>query len=307
MVSNGSSRWHGRAHTTSDATLLRRLRTIHAASHGTYGAPRVHAELQAEGTAVARKRAPRLMRKGRLRGGSRRRFPTTTQREPSHRPADDLVGRDFRTAGPNRLWVADITYMPTAAGFLFLAVVLEVWSRRIIGWAMATDLRTRLVLHALARAVTTTKPADVVHHSDQGSQHTSVAFGLRGNEAGVRPSTGSVGDAYDNAMAEAFCAILECELLDRRSFRSQAEARMAVFAFIEGFYNPTRRRSARGYLSPIEYEARAIGREQLIPTRKPSMEAGYLHRRTARLFPPHPEPAPHSRHCRWPPRPARRR
>lgn len=246
------------ARDTADAALLRRIRTIHAASHGTYGAPRVHAELRAEGTAVARKRVARLMRVAGLRGVSRRRFPTTTQREPSHRPANDLVGRDFHAAGPNRLWVADITYVPTASGFLFLAVVLDAWSRRIVGWAMATDLRTRLVLDALDMALTTRKPADVVHHSDQGSQYTSVAFGVRCKEAGVRPSTGSVGDAYDNAMAEAFFATLECELLDRRRFRSQAEARMAVFAFIEGFYNPTRRHSALGYLSPIEYEARAM-------------------------------------------------
>jgi len=195
---SGYYAWRSRpasAHATSDAALLRRIRTIHAASHGTYGAPRVHAELQAEGTAVARKRMARLMRGAGLRGVSRRRFPTTTQREPSHRPANDLVGRDFRAAGPTRLWVADITYVPTAAGFLFLAVVLDVWSRRIVGWAMATDLRTRLVLDALDMAVTTRKPADVVHHSDQGSQYTSVAFGLRCKEAGVRPSTGSVGDA----------------------------------------------------------------------------------------------------------------
>jgi putative transposase len=258
---SGYYAWRSRpasTHDTADAVLLRRIRTIHAASHGTYGAPRVHAELQAEGTAVARKRVARLMRMAGLRGISRRRFPTTTQREPSHRPANDLVGRDFRAPGPNRLWVADITYVPTAAGFLFLAVVLDVWSRRIVGWAMATDLRTRLVLDALDMAVTSRKPTDVIHHSDQGSQYTSVAFGFRCREAGVRPSTGSVGDAYDNAMAEAFFATLECELLDRRSFRSQAEARMAVFAFIEGFYNPTRRHSALGYLSPIEYEARAM-------------------------------------------------
>ena len=158
--------WRNRpasAHDTGDAALLRRIRTIHAASHGTYGAPRVHAELQAEGTAVARKRVARLMRAAGLRGVSRRRFPATTQREPSHRPAHDLVGRDFRAAGPNRLWVADITYVPTAAGFLFLAVVLDAWSRRIVGWAMATDLRTRLVLDALDMAVTTRKPADVIH------------------------------------------------------------------------------------------------------------------------------------------------
>ncbi len=218
----------------------------------------MHAELQAEGTAIARKRVARLMRQAGLRGVSRRRFPITTRREPMHRPANDLVGRVFTAPAPNLLWVADITYVPTAAGFLFLAVVLDAWSRRIVGWAMANDLRTQLVLDALDMAVTTRKPADVVHHSDQGSQYTSLAFGMRCQEAGVRPSTRSVGDAYDNALAEAFFATLECELLDRRRFRSQAEARMAIFHFIEGFYNPTRRHSSLGYLSPIEFEARKM-------------------------------------------------
>jgi len=263
VSASGYYAWRNRpasAHDQADAVLLRRIRTIHAASHGTYGAPRVHAELRAQGTAIGCKRVARLMREAGLRGVSRRRYPATTRRDASHRPATDLVGRDFRAAGPNRLWVADITYVPTAAGFLFLAVVLDAWSRRVVGWAMATDLRTRLVLDALDMAVATRRPADVIHHSDKGSQYTSVAFGFRCREAGVRPSTGSTGDAYDNAMAEAFFATLECELLDRHSFRSQAEARMAVFHFIEGFYNPTRRHSALGYLSPIEYEARAMAK-----------------------------------------------
>jgi putative transposase len=261
VSASGYYAWRRRptsAHAQADAALLRRIRTIHAGSYGTYGAPRVHAELQAEGTAIARKRVARLMRQAGLRGVSRRRFPTTTRREPTHRPAHDLVGRVFTAPAPNLLWVADITYVPTAAGFLFLAVVLDAWSRRIVGWAMANDLRTQLVLDALDMAVTKRKPADVVHHSDQGSQYTSLAFGMRCQEAGVRPSTGSVGDAYDNALAEAFFATLECELLDRRRFRSQAEARMAVFHFIEGFYNPTRRHSSLGYLSPIEFEARKM-------------------------------------------------
>lgn len=231
---------------------------------------------QAEGTAMARKRMARLMRGAGLRGVSRRRFPTTTQREPGHSPANALVGRDFRAAGPNRLWVADITDVPTAAGFLFLAVVLDVWSRRIVGWTMATDLRTRWVLNALDMAVTARKPADVMHHSDQGSQSTSAAFGCGCKEAGARPSTGSVGDAYDNAMAEAFLATLEGELLDRRSFRSQAEARMAVFAFIEGFYNPARRHSALGYLSPIEYGARAMAENDgPLPANRPRKRGNF--------------------------------
>jgi len=247
VSASGYYAWRSRPasrHAQADAALLRRIRTIHAGSHGTYGAPRVHAGLQAEGTAIARKRVARPMRQAGLRGVSRRRFQITTRREPTHRPANDLVGRVFTAPAPNLLWVAGdrcsctghITYVPTAAGLLFLAVVLE----------------------ALDMAITTRKPADVVHHSDQGSQYTSLAFGMRCQEAGVRPSTGSVGDAYDNAPAEAFFATLECELLDRRRFRSQAEARMAVFHVIEGFYTPTTRHSSLGYLSPIEYEARAM-------------------------------------------------
>src|SRR5512134_2655869 len=154
------------------------------------------------------------------------------------------------------LWVADITYIPTWAGFLYLAVVLDAFSRRIVGWSMATTLQTQVVLDALDMALGQRRPSGVIHHSDQGSQYTSIAFGKRCREAAVRPSMGSVGDAYDNAMAESFFATLECELLDRRTFKTQAEARIAVFEFIEGFYNPRRRHSSLGYLSPIDYERR---------------------------------------------------
>jgi putative transposase len=142
------------------------------------------------------------------------------------------------------------------AGFLFLAVVLDAWSRKIVGWAFARDLKTRVVLDALDMALETRRPDDVMHHSDRGSQDTSLAFGNRCGEAGVRPSTGSVGDAYDNAMCESFFATLECELIHRHRFRSHTEARMAVFHFIEGFYNPTRQHSALEYLSPLECERR---------------------------------------------------
>ncbi len=162
--------------------------------------------------------------------------------------------RAFAVAGPNRLWVADITYIATWAGFLYLAVVLDAWSRRVVGWAMATHLRTELVLDALNMAVTQRRPTQVIHHSDQGCQYTSLAFGLRCQEAGVRPSMGSVGDAYDNALCESFFATLECELLDRQRFATQVEARLAVFDFIEGWYNPHRRHSALDYESPMRYE-----------------------------------------------------
>jgi putative transposase len=163
------------------------------------------------------------------------------------RPAKDLVDRNFYAAAPNILWVADITHVPTWTGFLYLAVVLDAFSRRIVGWAMGNNLKAQLVLDALNMAIAQRKPRDVIHHSDQGSQYTSIAFGLRCKEAGVRPSMGSVGDAYDNAMCESFFATLECELLDRRKFKTKAEARMAIFQFIEGWYNPGRRHSALGH------------------------------------------------------------
>lgn len=171
--------------------------------------------------------------------------------------APDLVDRNFAVSGPDQLWVADITYVPTWAGFLYLAVVLDAWSRRVVGWAMATHLRTELVLDALNMALRQRRPAAVIHHSDQGTQYTSIAFGLRCQQASVRPSMGSVGDAYDNAMCESFFATLECELLDQCRFRTHVEARLAVFGFIEGWYNPRRRHSALGYQSPVNFERQA--------------------------------------------------
>jgi len=242
------------ARATADAALMEQIRVIHTRSRGTYGERRVHAELAALGVHVGRKRVARLMRALGLAGVSRRKSPRTTIRDREARPAPDLVDRDFSAPGPDRLWVADITYVPTWAGFLYLAVVLDAWSRRVVGWAMATHLRTELVLDALHMAFTQRRPTDVIHHSDQGCQYTSIAFGRRCREMGVRPSMGSVGDAYDNAMCESFFATLECELLDRHRFQSQAEARMAIYEFIEGWYNPHRRHSALDYHSPINYE-----------------------------------------------------
>ena len=244
------------AHAVADKMLLKRVRTIHASSRQTYGVPRVHAELRAGGEKHGRKRIARLMRAAGLVGASRRRTGvTTTRRDKDARPAPDLVDRTFVASKPNQLWVADITFVPTASGFLYLAVVLDAWSRKIVGWSMANHLRAELVLDALEMAIGQRRPGDVIHHSDQGSQYTSLAFGARCNEAGVRPSMGSVGDAYDNAMCESFFATLECELLDRRRFASHAEARMACFSFIEGWYNPVRLHSALGYRSPMAYEA----------------------------------------------------
>jgi transposase InsO family protein len=242
------------ARARSDAELSAKIVEIHRRSRATYGAPRILAELKEQGVRVGGKRVARLMRAAGLKGVSRRPWIITTVRDRDARPAPDLVERNFTATAPNRLWVADITYIPTWAGFLYLAVVLDVFSRRIVGWAMETSLRTELVLKALDMALGQRRPRGVIHHSDQGCQYTSIAFGQRCEQAGVRPSMGSVGDCFDNAMCESFFATLECELLNRRSFKTQVEARIAVFDFIEGWYNPHRRHSALDYLSPINYE-----------------------------------------------------
>ena len=257
---SGYYAWRDRspsARSIADAALTDRIKAIHADSRATYGAPRIHAELVDEGVQVGRKRIERLMKATGIAGVSRRKAARTTFRDERVRPACDLVDRNFYADAPDQLWVADITYIPTWAGFLYLAVVLDAFSRRIVGWAMGHSLKAQLVLDALNMALTQRRPADVIHHSDQGSQYTSVAFGFRCKEAGVRPSMGSVGDAYDNAMCESFFATLECELLDRRKFQTKAAARMAIFQFIEGWYNPGRRHSALGYQSPVNYERSA--------------------------------------------------
>jgi putative transposase len=239
----------------ADLALTGKIEAIHRRSKGVYGSPNIHAELADDhGIRVSRKRVARLMRAARLRGATLRRYVVTTQSDPQTRPEVDLVKRQFYADGPDRLWVADITFVPTWSGFLYLAMVLDVYSRRVVGWAMETHLRTELILAALNMAITQRRPSAVIHHSDRGCQYTSYAFGKRCREAGVMPSMGSVGDAYDNAMAESFFASLEREVLNRRRFKSQAEAKMAIFEWIEGWYNPHRRHSSLGYRSPVKYE-----------------------------------------------------
>ena len=242
------------ARATRDALLMPQIIASHQRSDGTYGSPRILGDLKDAHEYVGRKRVARLMRTAGIAGVSRRRFVLTTKRSATESAAPDLVERNFTATSPNELWVADITYVPTWAGFLYLSVVLDAFSRRIVGWAMATHLKTELVLDALEMALGQRRPDRVIHHSDHGSQYTSLAFGKRCAEMGVKPSMGSVGDAYDNAMAESFFATLECELLNRRRFRTQVEARHAIFRFIEGWYNPHRRHSALGNRSPISYE-----------------------------------------------------
>jgi len=251
-----------------NAMLTEHIRTVHAQSDATYGMPRVRAELIDQGVVVSRQRVARLMRAAHIRGVSRRRaFVVTTRRDKDRQPAPDLVKREFKADGANQLWVADMTYVPTWAGFIYLAVVLDVWSRRIVGWAIGEQMTAELVLSALNMALQQRKPRDVIHHSDQGSQYTSIAFGERCKKMGVRPSMGTVGDAYDNAMAESFFATLECELIDRRSWPSKTEARMALFTYIEGWYNPRRRHSAIGQMSPANFESKHIHRNRTPPPR----------------------------------------
>jgi len=248
-----------RAH--ADAQLQAQIVQLHQASRGTYGAPRIHAELATQGTRCGRKRVARLMRLVGIAGCHRRRTRIrTTRRDPAAAPAPDLVQRVFVAAAPNELWVSDITYVPTQQeGFLFLAVILDVFSRRVVGWSMANHLRAELVLAALGMAVWNRHPASgLIHHSDHGCQYTAEAFADRCRALGIQCSMGTVGDCYDNALAESFFATLECELLHHQTFRTHDEARSAVFDFIESFYNRQRRHSALGYLSPQEYERRRV-------------------------------------------------
>ena len=247
------------ARAVADATLTATIHAIHITSRDTYGAPRVHAELtDPDGpyqVRCGRKRVARLMRLAGVIGCHRRRSRRTTVPDPTAAPADDLVKRDFTPVAPDRLYVADITYVRTWEGWLYLAVVLDAFSRRVVGWAMADHLRTELVLEALGMALWQRCPAPgAVFHSDHGCQYTSLAFGRELRHSGLVPSMGSVADAYDNAVAESFFATLKCELLYRRPWPRREDARRAIFEFIEAWYNRRRRHSTLGYVSPSEYE-----------------------------------------------------
>lgn len=264
VSSSGYYAWRERpasARAVADAALTATIQAIHAASRGTYGAPRVHAELTDPGGAYrlrcGRKRIARLMRLAGVVGCHRRRSRRTTVVDPTAAPADDLVKRDFAPVAPDRLYVADITYVRTWEGWLYLAVVLDCFSRRVVGWAMADHLRTELVLEALGMAVWQRRPpAGAVHHSDHGCQYTSLAFGRELRHSGLVASMGSVADAFDNAVAESFFATLKCELLYTRPWPRREDARRAIFEFIEAWYNPRRRHSTLGFVSPAEYERR---------------------------------------------------
>jgi putative transposase len=240
----------------SDALLGEQIRQIHDRSRGTYGAPRIHAELRLGlGVHVSRKRVARIMCEHGLQGVHRRRRGGLTRRDPAATPAPDLVQRRFAPPGPDQLWVADITQQRTDQGWLYLAVVLDAFSRRVVGWSMADHLRTELVLDALEMAISQRQPPPgLVCHSDHGCQYTSFAYGRRLHASGLVASMGTVGDALDNAVAESFFATLECELLDRYPWPTRTGLRTAIFDFIEVFYNRQRRHSTLDYASPVSYE-----------------------------------------------------
>jgi putative transposase len=242
-----------------DAWLLERIRAIHDASKGRYGSPRVHAMLRREGIRVGEKRVARVMRAVGLQGAFRRRRKGCTVRVAGVEPFGDLVGREFRPAAPDRVWCVDIKQTRTGEGWLYLAAVQDLFSRRIVGWAMAGHMRKELVVDALEMAVRARRPAaGTVCHSDHGGQFISLSFGQACHDAGIAQSMGAVGSCFDNAVAETFFATLTKELLlhqDPNAWATRAELRSAIFEYIEGYYNPTRLHSTLGMRSPAEYEA----------------------------------------------------
>jgi putative transposase len=240
------------ARDVADAYLLDTIIDVHAAARGTYGARRVHAELVlGRRIEVGRRRVQRLMRLQSLAGVHRRRWRHGRRAEAIW---PDRVQRQFRAEAPDRLWVSDITQHRTSEGWVYAAVVLDVFSRRVVGWSIADHLRTELVVDALDMARWRRKPMGTTVHSDRGAQYTSWLFGSRLREAGLMGSMGKVACAYDNSLMESFFGSMQIELLDRRSWATRAELANAIFEWIEAFYNPTRRHSALGYRSPIEFE-----------------------------------------------------
>lgn len=261
VSTSGFYDWKSRppsARALADAELTGHIQAAHELSRGTYGSPRVHAELRlGMGIRCGRKRVERLMRAAGLAGISRRRWRGCTRRNPKAVPSDDLVERNFTVDGPDRLWVADITQHRTAQGWLYGAFVIDAYSRRVLGWALGDHCRTDLVVDALQMALWRRQGADgCVHHSDHGCQYTSWAFGHRLRQAGLLSSMGSVGDAYDNALAESFFATLQTDLLDRQPWPTRNELAQAIFEYVEAFYNPIRRHSSLDMLAPNDYEHR---------------------------------------------------
>ncbi len=263
---SGYHAWVGRspsARAVQDARLTARIAVLHTLRRGVYGSPRIWADLVLDdGERLGRKRVERLMREAGLSGLITRKWKATTIRVPGVRVADDLLDRDFTASGPNQRWVADITYLRTWQGWLYLVAVQDLYSRRIVGWAMADHMRAELVVDALQMALARRRPAPgLIWHSDQGSQFVSLAFGQQARAAGIAQSMGSRGDCWDNAVAESFFATIKKELIHRRSWPTRAELSTEVFDYIETFYNRQRRHSTLGQLSPVEFETSTLRRD----------------------------------------------
>ena len=247
------------ARATADEELAARIAVVHARSRRTYGAPRVHADLRAAGVRCARKRVARLMRAAGLVGCHWRRRTRTTVAEPAHTPVPNLVARDFQATAPDRLWIGDITYVATAEGWLYLAVLVDVYSRRVIGWAMADHLRTELALDALRMALRARRPgAGLVHHTDRGCQYTAASYRAALAARGVTASMSRAGECLDNVMAESFFATSKAELIDTTTWPTRDAARLAIFEWIEVWYNRQRRHSALNYLTPVAHERQLL-------------------------------------------------
>ncbi len=246
--------------TTSDRALMPEIRRVHQDSKGVYGSPRVHAELVSNGIRIGRHKVARLMRLERLRGCPRRRFRVTTQRDPSHPVARNLLKQNFAADAPNRRWASDITYIPTHQGWLYLAVVMDLYSRRIVGWSRSRWMSRRIVLAALRMAIEARHPdGELIHHSDRGGQYTSDDFRDELASHGIDCSMSSTGNCYDNAAVESFFGLLKRERVNRVRYRTRDQARADVFDYIEVFYNRKRRHGYLGNVSPADFEERSTG------------------------------------------------
>ena len=242
-----------------DRSLTARIRVIHAGGRQTYGSPRVYQQLKAEGITVGRKRVERLMRSAGIRVTPPRRFVVTTDSTHDLPVAPDLLQQDFSAPAPDQRWVTDITYIPTHAGWLYLAAVMDLYSRRIVGWAMQGDLSTSLVLRALDMAVTTRQPRPgLIHHSDRGSQYASLAYRNALSDQGILPSMSRRACCYDNAAMESFFHTLKMDMVHRHDFRTHQQAKSAIFEYIEVFYNRIRLHSTIGYSSPVAFEQQLL-------------------------------------------------
>jgi transposase InsO family protein len=258
VTTSGFYAWRKRppsARALADDALLKEIRAIHAESQQRYGSPRVHRELAAKGIHASKHRIARLMRENGLRGKRRRKFRHTTDSAHAMPVAPNTLARDFTADAPNEVWVTDITYIPTGEGWLYLAAILDLYSRRVVGWSMSKRITRQLTLDALSMALAARTPsAGLLHHSDRGSQYASADYRTALDDAGIECSMSRKGNCWDNAVAESFFATLKTELVHDANWRTRAEARSAIFHYVEVFYNRRRRHSSIGYVSPEEFE-----------------------------------------------------